>query len=323
MRNPAPISRRTVLGGVAALAVPAALAMPSVARAANVLHVSYVLRPFNVPQIVMRQRGLLDKRLAPLGWGVEWHDITSGVLQAQALAAGSLDIGGVMNPISVILALANGNPMRIVAGFSRNFKLAAILAVNPSIRTVADLKGRTVGGLKGAIPHELLIKALQSVGLSIADVTFLDMDLVPTYSALLAKQIDVGVLAADLILKAERAGAHDIPTKPGLVEPVNMACARAALVEQHPELVRLFQEAAAEAVAITAADPEAAIKLGCEVNGVDPADGRELFSWQHFEAKLTEADLASLNQDMEFLIDNKLCPRRVDLRAVMFETMAT
>jgi ABC-type nitrate/sulfonate/bicarbonate transport system substrate-binding protein len=292
------------------------------AHAATALHVSYVLRPFNVPQIVMRQRGLLEQRLAPLGLGVVWHDITSGVLEAQALAAGSLDIGAVMNPISVILALANGNPMKIVAAFARNSRLAAILTVDPAIRTIADLKGRTVGGLKGALPHQFLIKALQSVGLNIGDVTFLDMDLAPTYAALLSGRIAAGVLVADLILAAQHAGARELPTPPDLIAPVNVVCARTALVEQRPDLVRLYKSVQQEAMAIVAADPEAAIRLGCTVNGLDLAVGRELFSWQRFETVLTEADLLSLQRDMAFLIDNKLCPRPVDLRAAMFEAMS-
>jgi ABC-type nitrate/sulfonate/bicarbonate transport system substrate-binding protein len=309
------IPRRALLAGAATLAIR----VP--ARAAGALNVSYVLRPFNVPQIVMRQRGLLEQRLAPFGVGVVWHDITSGVLEAQALAAGSLDIGAVMNPISVILALANGNPMKIVASFARNSRLAAILSVDPAIRTIADLKGRTVGGLKGALPHQYLIKALQSAGLDIGDVTFLDMDLAPTYAALLSGRIAAGVLVADLILAAQQAGAHEIPTPPRLIEPVNVVCARTALVEQRPDLVRLYKSVQREAMAIVAADPEAAIRLGCTVNGLDPAVGRELFSWQSFETVLTPADLLSLQRDMAFLIDNKLCPRPVDLRAAMFEAM--
>ena len=145
------IQRRVLLAGAAA-------AIRAPARAADALHVSYVLRPFNVPQIVIaRQRGMLEQRLAPLGMGVVWHDITSGVLEAQALAAGSLDIGAVMNPISVILALANGNPMTVVAAFARNFRIAAILVADPSIQTIADLQGRVVGGLKGALPQQFLI----------------------------------------------------------------------------------------------------------------------------------------------------------------------
>jgi len=308
------IPRRSLLAA-------AAFATLAPARAATALHVSYVLRPFNVPQIVMRQRGLLEQRLAPFGVGVVWHDVTSGVLEAQALAAGSLDIGAVMNPISVILALANGNPMKIVASFARNSRLAAILSVDPAIRTIADLKGRTVGGLKGALPHQYLIKALQSAGLDIGDVTFLDMDLAPTYAALLSGRIAAGVLVADLILAAQQAGAHEIPTPPRLIEPVNVVCARTALVEQRPDLVRLYKSVQREAMAIVAADPEAAIRLGCTVNGLDPAVGRELFSWQSFETVLTPADLLSLQRDMAFLIDNKLCPRPVDLRAAMFEAM--
>ena len=316
------LPRRAVLTGAASLCASAILA-PTIGRAAPALNVSYVLRPFNLPQIVMRQRGLLERRLQPLGWDVAWREITSGVLQVQALASGSLDIGAVMNPVSVILALANGHPMRIIGGFARNLKLVAILAMDPAIRTVADLKGRAVAGLKGAVPHELLIKALQSAGMDIGDVTFLDMDLVSGYTALMARRVDAAVLAADLILKAARAGAHEVPTAPGLIQPVNIACARAELVAERPDLIRLYRAAAEEAVATVAADPEAAIKLGCEANGLDLADGHELYAWQTFITRLTEADLESLQRDMQFLIDVKLCPRPVDLRAAMFEAMAT
>lgn len=311
------IPRRSLLAGAAAFATI------SRARAADALHVSYVLRPFNVPQIVMRQRGLLEKRLAPLGMGVVWHDITSGVLEAQALAAGSLDIGAVMNPISVILALANDNPMKIIAGFARNNRIAAIMAVDPTIKTMADLKGRVIAGLKGALPQQYLIKALHAAGMNIDDVNFIDMDLAPSYTALLSQRVAAVVLLADLILQAQRAGAHEIPVPPHLIEPVNTVCARTALVAQRPDVVRLYKDAQREAMAIVAADPEAAIQLGCKVNGLDLADGRELYSWQSFETVLTPADLASLQQDMQFLIDNNLCPHPVDLRAAMFEAMAT
>jgi sulfonate transport system substrate-binding protein len=308
------LSRRAVLASTAAM-----LARP--VRAEAPLHVSYVLRPFNVPQAVMRQRGLLEQRLKPFGVEVVWHDITSGVLQAQALAAGSLDIGAVMNPISVILALANGNPLKIVAAFARVFRLAAIMAVDPAIRTIADLRGRTVAGLKGAVPHQLLIKALQLAGMSIADVTFLDMDLPTSYAALLSGRVEVAVLASDLILKAQRAGAHEVPTPPKLVEPINVVCARTGLVEQRPELVSLYKVAQREAVTFVQADPGTAIRIGCEVNGLDPADGRALFEWQAFETTLTETDLDSLEHDMTFLIANHLCPRPVDLRAALYEAM--
>ena len=307
------LPRRTLLAATTAAMVS------TPARSGSTLNVSYVRQPFNLPQIVMRHHRLLERRLQPLGTELVWHDITSGVLQAQALAAGWLDIGGVMNPTSVILALANGNPMRIVGAFARNFRLAAILATDPAITRIADLKGRSVAGLKGAVPHQLLIAALQSAGLGIADVTFLDMDLPAGFASLLSGRVNAAVLVADLILKAQRAGAHEIPTPPGLLEPVTLICARTGFVQQRPDLVRLYQAAHREAVAVVAADPEAAIRLGCTTNGIDLADGHTLFSWQAFEADLTEADLASLERDMAFLIAAKLCPRAVDLRAAMVE----
>lgn len=311
------LSRRALLGAV--LAAPA-LIRP--ARAAEVLNVSAVLRPFNVPQIVMRERRLLENRLSPLGIEVSWHDITSGVVQTQALASGALDIASIVNPISVLLALANNIPMRIVAGFARNTKLAAIQSMNPAIRTPADLKGRTVAGLKGTVLHELLIKALESAGLSINDITFLDMDIPPSYSALLSGRVDAAVLAADLILKANAAGAHELALPAHLVAPVNTVCASDTLVSKRPHLVRLYKEAQREAIGIVAADPQAAIALGCKVNNIGAADGRELFSWQSFFTDLTADDLASIDRDMDFLLAARLAPKRVDPRTFLFEAMA-
>ncbi|CAH2604083.1 Transporter substrate-binding domain-containing protein [Rhodovastum atsumiense] len=310
------LSRRGLMVG---LGVASLSGLRRPGRAAQAFNVSYVRQPFNVPQIVMRERQLLEQRLRPLGFEVVWHDITSGVLQAQALAAGSLDIGAVMNPASVIMALANGNPLRITGAVARNRKLAAILTRDPRITRVADLKGRTVAGVKGTALHQYLIAALQDAGLSIGDVAFLDMQLPVSLAALQSGQVDAAVLAADLILAAQRQGAREVPTRPGLLQPVTITCARADLVAQRPDLVRLYQQAQAEAVAFVAADPDAAIRIACKANGFSLEDGRTLYSWAEFHTRLTPADLESLERDMAFLIENRMCPRPVDLRAALFE----
>lgn len=84
------------------------------ARAAGkILNISYVKSPFNLQSIVMKRLGLLEKELEPLGVKVAWHDITSGAQQAQAMAAGSLDVGGVMNTTSIQMARGEGNPITI------------------------------------------------------------------------------------------------------------------------------------------------------------------------------------------------------------------
>ncbi|MDZ7793719.1 MAG: ABC transporter substrate-binding protein [Spirochaetia bacterium] len=108
------------------------------------INVSYVKSPFNLPSIVMKERGMLETAFADRGIEVRYHEITSGAKQAQAMAAGSLDIGGVMNTTSVLLAHSAGNDVRIIAGYSRPVKIFSIVSGTREIRNIADLKGSKI-----------------------------------------------------------------------------------------------------------------------------------------------------------------------------------
>ena len=107
----------------------------------KVLNISYVKSPFNLQSIVMKRQGLLEKELEPLGVKVVWHEITSGAQQAQAMAAGSLDVGGVMNTTSIQMARGEGNPIKIVAGVSRPTGVFAIVGK----KSEGQNRGRTQG----------------------------------------------------------------------------------------------------------------------------------------------------------------------------------
>ena len=102
----------------------------------KVLNISYVKSPFNLQSIVMKRQGLLEKELEPLGVKVVWHEITSGAQQAQAMAAGSLDVGGVMNTTSIQMARGEGNPIKIVAGVSRPTGVFAIVGKKGGVADV-------------------------------------------------------------------------------------------------------------------------------------------------------------------------------------------
>ena len=106
--------------------------------------------------MVMKEKGISQKHLEPLGLQAQWPEITSGAKQAQALASGDLDIGGVMNTASVLMANGEGNPVRIIAGVARPTDVFAIVAAKGGPRAVADLKGKTVAGPKGTVLHQLL-----------------------------------------------------------------------------------------------------------------------------------------------------------------------
>ncbi|MCP4052784.1 MAG: aliphatic sulfonate ABC transporter, partial [Mesoflavibacter sp.] len=66
------------------------------------INVTYPINPFNLQLIVMRKKGLLQKEFAKDGIKIKFHDITIGLKQAQAAAAGKIDICGSINTTSLI-----------------------------------------------------------------------------------------------------------------------------------------------------------------------------------------------------------------------------
>jgi ABC-type nitrate/sulfonate/bicarbonate transport system substrate-binding protein len=300
--------------GAALLA--AGLATAAQADMPKEINISYVKSPFNLQSMVMREKGLLEKAFEADGVAIHWHDITSGAKQAQAMAGGSLDIGGVMNTTSILLANAGGNPVRIAAGVAHPSQTYAIVAKAGGPASVADLKGATVAGPRGTVLHQLLAAALAAEGMDLDDVNFVGMDLPNAQAAVIGGQVDAALLAASLKIKAEEAGAKTIATADGLLSPVLVIGVRDGFATDHPEALERVLAIHRETTAWIAANWDEAVALGAQVQGVSLADGQKLAAWSAFTDHLTPADLDSITQDLAFLKANDMLEGDVDVRAL-------
>ena len=63
--------------------------------------------------MVLKDQKMLEKAFEPYGTRVTWHTITSGAKQAQAMAAGSIDVSAVMNTASLLMANGAGTTVYI------------------------------------------------------------------------------------------------------------------------------------------------------------------------------------------------------------------
>lgn len=150
---------KRLLLSLALLAALAILPVSSQAKKTESLkeiNVSYVKSPFNLPSIVVKNRQMLEKAFEGKGIRVKYYEINSGAKQAEAMAAKSLDIAGVINTTSVILANANGNHVEIISGYSKPSKVFSLVVKDPGIRSVRDLKGKKIAGPKGTVLHQML-----------------------------------------------------------------------------------------------------------------------------------------------------------------------
>jgi sulfonate transport system substrate-binding protein len=119
--------------------------------------------------ILLKSKGGLEKKLAPLGFKVEWKEFPSGPPLLE-LNVGAIDFGhaGEAPPI---FGQAAGAPFLYVAHEPPAPKGEAILVPKDSpIRTVADLKGKKIALNKGSNVHYLLVKALEKAGVKYSEI---------------------------------------------------------------------------------------------------------------------------------------------------------
>ena len=186
---------------VTAMMLTASLA--GIAHAAtDQINIAYVKSPFNLQNIVMKQNQLLEKEFQKDGIKINWVSINSGAQQAQAMAAGSLDVSAVMNTASLLMANGAGNKVYVATGVARPTQVFAVVGKPGPQMKIEDLKGKKVAGPKGTALHQILVAALKSKGMSINDVEFMQMDPGKAYAAVVAGHVDAGLLAAGLIIKA-------------------------------------------------------------------------------------------------------------------------
>lgn len=294
-----------------------ALLSSGVASANEKLRISYVRSPFNLQMIVMKEQGILDKHLQPLGLTAEWLEITSGAKQAQALASGDLDIGGVMNTTSTLMANGEGNPIKIIAGVARPTDVFAIVGAKGGVTQVNELKGKTVAGPKGTVLHQLLVAALAKEGMSINDVNFIQMDIPKAFAALQSGQVDAALMAANFVINAQKEGSQIITTATGYVTPILVMTTSDKFLQANPERVKAVVDAHNEAWEWISNNHQAAIALGAKVQGITEDEAQTLFNWSHFTQNLTEQDIESMKADIQFMLENDMMRNTIEVAPII------
>lgn len=277
------------------------------------INIVYVKAPFNLQNIVMKKNGMLERAFAEHGCTIRWHSITSGAKQAQAMAAGSIDVSAVMNTTSLLLANGAGNPIIAFHGVSHPSPTFAAMAKDPEIKSFRDLKGRKVAGPRGTVLHQLLAAGLAKEGLSMSDVEFLSMDQPAAAAALSTGRVDAALLAASGIVKAQESGARIISTAEGLVDVNLVMTASKRFVDAWPRAVELISEVQTQALDWIEQNYEEALKIGADEHGIAISEARRLASWSRYYNKLDQRDVDALKADMNFLVENGMLDEPFDI----------
>jgi sulfonate transport system substrate-binding protein len=111
--------------------------------------------------------GLINK----LPFKADWSDFTSGPPMLQAMGSGSIDVGSVGDAPPVFEAAAGGQIAVVSATVADPDAGALLVPKNSPIKTVADLRGKTIAVAQGSSANYHLLALLEKNGLTIKDVT--------------------------------------------------------------------------------------------------------------------------------------------------------
>jgi NitT/TauT family transport system substrate-binding protein len=258
--------RKILTAAVAALLVlPGAAGAQQKLRVGKAVTSAFTFTPLDV--------GMEAGTFKNHGIEVEEFNFGGSAKLQQGLASKSIDIGIGSGP--ELAFVAKGAPVLGVAAMAGKPALLCIVVATPGpVKTVADLKGRTVSSsTTGSLTTWLVRELSRQQGWGPEGINVYIGSIPARWAAL--KTHDIDAIAADLGsgLQAERAGYGRILLHFGdLVKTfqIHAIFATNTVLQQKPEAVRGFLAGWFETVAFMRADKAKTVEIASKVTGLDP-----------------------------------------------------
>jgi sulfonate transport system substrate-binding protein len=138
-------------------------------------------------EAVLKAAGLLNT----LPFKVNWSDFTSGPPMLEAMASGSVDIGGV-GDAPPVFAASGGEAIEIVGARETDTgdQDAVVVPKGSSITSIQQLKGKKIAYGSGSSANYNLLTVLDKAGLTTKDVTLVNLQPANALAAFTSGSVD-------------------------------------------------------------------------------------------------------------------------------------
>ncbi|WP_374523145.1 sulfonate ABC transporter substrate-binding protein [Hydrogenophaga sp.] len=306
--------RQLALGALSALGATVLSTLPATAAFAQQGRVLRIGHQKGLLSL-LKGRGTLEQRLAPLGVKVTWTEFTAGPVQLEALNVGSIDFGDV-GEAPPIFAQAAGAPLAYVAATPpRPASEAVLVPKDSAIKTVADLKGKKVAFNKGSNVHYFLVKLLEKHGLKYADVQPIFLPPADARAAFEKGSVDAWVIWDPFLAAAEHSlGARVLADAKGVVNNRSYYFSSLPYARQNPDVTKVLIEELSKLDTWGSANRDAlaaefAPLWGLPKPAVDIAVQRSVYG----TGPITKAILQEQQAIADTFFDLKLIPKKIRL----------
>ena len=264
---------------------------------------------------ILKKRGTLEKRLAPLGVAVRWVEFNAGPVQLEALNVGSIDFGDV-GEAPPIFAQAAGAPL-VYAGatVARPGLEAVIVPKGSPIRSVADLKGKRVAYNKGSNVHYFLVKLLEKHGLQYGDVQSVFLAPADARAAFEKGSVDAWVIWDPFLASSQKSlDARLLADATGVVNNRAYYFTSRDFASRNADVLRIAIEEIAAIDSWASKNQSAAATELSQILGLDPAVTQLYLSRARYGTSAVNADILAEQQKIaDTFFDLKLIPKKLNL----------
>ncbi|WP_084663294.1 ABC transporter substrate-binding protein [Pandoraea faecigallinarum] len=312
-----PMWRARLRRGVAvALSVAAILPFASKAADKPVLVVGD--QAYNAQSLFEASGALHD---AP--YTIAWKQFPAGTPVIEAVNAGALDIG-LQGDGPVLFLAAQGAPVKVI-GIYRDSPDSVVLLAGPhtQIKTVADLKGKTVAVTRGGWSQQLVQAALTSAGLPLDAVKYSYLASVDSAAALQAGKVDATATWEPYVTRLRQAGAQTVVTARGLIAAQSYLSTTQKVIDSKRELLGDFVQRYQRAREWSLADAkhiERYADVWAAKSRVDPKLAHQWFSTSRIRYEpLTDTAIAEAQKSVDDFVKTGTLTKGFDVRG-LFDT---
>ena len=232
------------------LQLAAAVLAASVSLGASALTLTVGDQSYNT-RAVMDAAGVLDN----LPYTLEWKQFTAGSPVAEALNAGSLDLGLLGDAPPLFLG-ALGAPIKVIAVTQQNLDgVAIVVGKHSPIQRIADIRGKRVAIWKGSWSQQLLFTALDKAGVPRDSVDVRYLSALDASHALDGGSVDVIATWEPYVTQQERQGGRVIASAKGLIPAQSFVVANNRSLDDKRAAISDFLQRLKKAREWTVTDP--------------------------------------------------------------------
>src|ERR1700689_2971762 len=266
--------------------------------------------------VLLKARGSLEKRLAPMHVEVKWTEFPAGPQLLEALNVGSIDFGTVGEAPPIFAQAAGADLIYVGNDPPASAAEAIVVPKDSPIKTLAELKGKRVALNKGSNVHFLLVKLLEKAGVRYADIDTIFLTPADARAAFERGSVDAWAIWEPFLAAAQRqTGARILADGNGVVSNHQFYLAARTYASKRADVVVIVLEELASVDQWAKTNPkEAAAALQPQI-GLDQATLELSLSRGGYGVKpVNDAVLAEQKRIADTFYDLKLIPKHINVR---------